>query len=536
MHDIMTNCFYCDGYQVGSNQIRKRCRRNNIRVGLGFALTLTPLLVSSLTTTSEHSTIRQKSLDESRLSSLSLPRSVAISDNVFYDQSRNNIQRSVTNFEAELYEDDEFDDEGPRYFFMDDSTDFVESVSNFLRLQKSLGSDVLQAELQKQIDAGPELFLDQHVEDATELEKLAMSSITVQLPKPAMKALATKTRSTQHGRKMSNPVKYRHNLSFGSSRVTAQEEIQLARIIQVGSALRKIKLDTEKKLGREISKQEWSKLAGIQSTRDLRRLVSDYRHAKHDLVQANIGLVHAIVNQQWHNKYKQTGISRDELVQEGSLGLIRAAELFDPNRGLRFSTYAVVWIKGTLKNNHLTELVKLPAREKSKWNKIVEASSQTRHNGSVEPTVEELASITGFSVSEIVELKRKMNQAKHIVSLDYQYNTQSRSGTETSKVGEGSLLSDRNLQDINDDELAERTQFQADLIAAMARNLDSREARLMRLRYGLCEDGKTRTLHECAEAMGLSYTRVNQLANRCLVKLRKAAEAESLEEYLLTVA
>ena len=75
----------------------------------------------------------------------------------------------------------------------------------------------------------------------------------------------------------------------------------------------------------------------------------------------------------------------------------------------------------------------------------------------------------------------------------------------------------------------------ADVVAAMARNLDAREARLMRLRYGL-SDGRTRTIRECADAMGLSQTRVQNIAQNCLKKLRKAAEAESLEEYLLTIA
>jgi RNA polymerase sigma factor (sigma-70 family) len=95
------------------------------------------------------------------------------------------------------------------------------------------------------------------------------------------------------------------------------------------------------------------------------------------------------------------------------------------------------------------------------------------------------------------------------------------------------LQKDKNLQD--DVDLTERTQLQADLIAALARNLDAREARLMRLRYGL-SDGHPRSLAACADAMGLSETRVKQLAKRCLEKLRQAAEAQSLEEYFLTIA
>jgi DNA-directed RNA polymerase sigma subunit (sigma70/sigma32) len=69
-----------------------------------------------------------------------------------------------------------------------------------------------------------------------------------------------------------------------------------------------------------------------------------------------------VVNQQWPIYYR-LGITKEELVQEGSLNLMRAAELFDPERGLRFSTYATIWTN--VSNSHLTELVRLPQREKT---------------------------------------------------------------------------------------------------------------------------------------------------------------------------
>jgi RNA polymerase primary sigma factor len=232
---------------------------------------------------------------------------------------------------------------------------------------------------------------------------------------------------------------------------------------------------------------------------------------------------------------KSTGVTYDELVQEGSLGLLRAAELFDPSRGLRFSTYATIWIKGSLSNTHLSETIKLPARDRTKWNKIVQAHHElVKEKGlfDKEPTPEEVADRVGMNVEDVVVFQRKMKQTKQVLSLDYEYQLQTRSASDQSS-GERLLENDKNFQ--SDADLAERTQMQADVIAAMARNLDSREARLMRLRYGLT-DGQTRSLRECAEAMGLSETRVQQLAKGCLKKLREAAEAESLEEYLLTIA
>ena len=123
-----------------------------------------------------------------------------------------------------------------------------------------------------------------------------------------------------------------------------------------------------------------------------------------------------------------------------------------------------------------------------------------------------------------------MTLAKRILSLDYKYQVTSSGGTTDSVA---TLYGDKSLQ--CEDELCETIQLKADVVATLARNLDPREARLMRLRYGL-KDGKSRTMVECAEAMGLSRQRVQQLSAQCLKKLREADDAKSLQEYLLTVA
>ena len=429
-----------------------------------------------------------------------------------------------------------FDEDDDGLYFDAGAETFQESVSSFLKLRESTGSEILQSDLQQQIDEAvevqlPNVFLDKHAEGASQLEKMAMSSVTEQLPQRAVQALQREVNKKTEG-KGSQRKKSRASLDFVSgNRVTQEQEIQLARIIQDGAALCAVRTKAEEELGREISRQEWAERAGLKSAKELRRRVSDYRRAKHHLVSANVGLVHAVVNQQWPSLKHATGVSKEELIQEGSLGLLRAAELFDPSRGLRFSTYAVVWIKGTLSNSHVRELVRLPSREKTKWNKIVQARKELEEAGEeVQP--ERLAQMTGLPIEQIMATHHRMNQARRMMSLDYEYATQSRSGTESSS-SINVLEKDKAMQ--ADGDLAERTQLHADIIAAMTRNLDAREARLLRLRYGL-SDGRARTLHECAEAMGLSYTRVHQLANRCLKKLRQAKEAEALEEYLLTIA
>jgi RNA polymerase sigma factor (sigma-70 family) len=430
-------------------------------------------------------------------------------------------------------DEDEDDDEGWFPSWCDGETDVImndneQELQRFRELRESLGSEVLQAELQAQIDLGADAFLQEHAQDATALEKLAMASVTSQLPQPALQALSSSAdgRVTRRGRGNGGAA----FLSSGGSGVSREEEIRLARLVQQGAALFKVREWLRVTLGRCPTRQEWAERAKM-TTKELRRHVSNYRSAKHMLVEANMGLVHAVVNQQYHAL--RHGVSKTDLIQEGSLGLLRAAELFDPSRGLRFSTYAVVWIKGTLFNSHLSEFVRLPQREKTKYSKILKAERDIKAGeySASSSSPERVAQATGLTVEDVLSTQERMGQAQRLMSLDYEYEAQSRSGAESSK--KGFLEKDPSLQ--ADVDLAERTQLQADVLAALARNLDAREARLMRLRYGL-SDGHARTLHECAEAMGLSYTRVHQLANKCLEKLRKAAEVEALEEYLLTVA
>lgn len=395
--------------------------------------------------------------------------------------------------------------------------DMSDDLDDFSALQNSLGSEVVPSELQRQIDQAslkPDLFLESYMEDASLIEKVAMSSIPQQLPKPALSALSAKKKKNK-------------TFATRAARVTPEEELALARQIQQGVTLHNLKTEFEAKHGREINRQEWCDVAGLESAKDLRRQVLEYRQAKQQLVESNMGLVHAVVK----NLNANGGVTYEEQIQEGSLGLLRAAELFDPNRGLRFSTYATIWIKGILGNSHLKEPITLPAREKTKWNRIRQAHESLASELGREPTRDEVARRSDMSLEEVAVTTRRMTQAQQVLSLDYEYNNQSRSGAEVSR--ESSLQLDKAF--MSDVDLAERTQFHADVVAALAKNLDAREARLMRLRYGLA-DGQTRSIQACADAMGLSKTRVQQLAKSCLKKLREASEAESLQEYLLTIA
>lgn len=88
---------------------------------------------------------------------------------------------------------------------------------------------------------------------------------------------------------------------------------------------------------------------------------------------------------------------------------------------------------------------------------------------------------------------------------------------------------------MDDVDFFEKLQLRTDVVAALSRNLSARETHLMELRYGL-QDGKTRTIEECAKEMGIGRSRVQQLATGCLKKLREAEDAASLQEYMSSIA
>ena len=349
-----------------------------------------------------------------------------------------------------------------------------------------------------------------------------------------------------------------------SDLLTRDQEYELARTIQKGVQLHKLKAEYEATHQEPLTKRDWAQLAGLSSA-ELRRAVSDYRTAKQQLVSSNMGLVHAVVNNQYRRKafkHHRGQATMDELVQEGSLGLIRAAELFDPEKGLRFSTYATIWIKGVLSNVNLDDsIVTVSSRERIIWNKIrrgwddmkeagnndddappsPEKQLQVSKKGRGEKkkvstpqtsSVDELANQLGMKKERVQESIRRMQCVGNVLSLDYQYTSSTRSGYADGRKQEAQMSTKFFSEDAD---LAERAQLKADLVAGLVRNLDERELELIRLRYGL-HDGQEYTIKECATKMGINRETARLLQHACLKKLREASNMESLQEYLLTVA
>eukprot|EP00581_Thalassiosira_minuscula_P008940 CAMPEP_0183706314 /NCGR_PEP_ID=MMETSP0737-20130205/3190_1 /TAXON_ID=385413 /ORGANISM="Thalassiosira miniscula, Strain CCMP1093" /LENGTH=566 /DNA_ID=CAMNT_0025933703 /DNA_START=165 /DNA_END=1865 /DNA_ORIENTATION=- len=328
--------------------------------------------------------------------------------------------------------------------------------------------------------------------------------------------------------------------SSKSTLLTREQEYALAYRIQGGTRVHKIKAEYESSNSEPLTKKQWAQLADM-SPNDLRKLVSDYRTAKQELVSSNMGLVRAVVRS-YSRRARYRGVPMDELVQEGTLGLIRAAELFDPAKGLRFSTYATIWIKGVLSNsNSLENVIQVPHRERALWNKVRGAweemaleDGERATNGRGKPSVDsakDIAAKLGMEKSKVENNLRRMSCVTNVLSLDYQYTSTTRSGTVNNK--QEALMAGSQFG--TDADLAEQAQFKADVVAGLVRNLSEKELTLMRLRYGL-EDGTEYTIKDCASMMGINRETARLLHHKCLKKLKEASNMESLQEYLLTVA
>ena len=306
--------------------------------------------------------------------------------------------------------------------------------------------------------------------------------------------------------------------------LSKEHEYSLARAIQLGVKVHKLKYEYEFIHG-PISKKEWAAIANME-TSELRRVVSNYRSAKQELVQSNMGLVHSVARD-FSKKTSYNSLTLEELIQEGSLGLIRAAELFDPSKNLRFSTYATIWIKGSIQNSREDEFVKLPYREKKAWSDIQAVLKDLEGEGEKNVSSKEIAHKLGMDEGKVNRIIKKMTSVSNVLSLDYRYSSNSRSGDSNGEKTNEAFLADADL--------AELTSLKADIVSALVSNLNEKEILLIRLVYGLY-DGKEYSIKDSAEIMGMNKETVRLLHKECLRKLREAKDVSSLEEYLLTVA
>jgi RNA polymerase sigma factor (sigma-70 family) len=312
------------------------------------------------------------------------------------------------------------------------------------------------------------------------------------------------------------------------------EEIILAREIQILIAWEAVREDLETDLLRPPTYQEWAaKVHEGMTVPDLKKQIRRSLRAKSALTESNVRLVVSIAK-----RYQRRGLSFQDLAQEGILGLTRACEKFDPERGFRFSTYASWWIKQSIMRAIADQgrTIRLPVHIHDQLSHLRKTERELAGELGRDANIEEVSVRLNLTAEKVEFLRRVAQQA---VSMEQELtsskSTGSAAGTGGSQGSAGSFTGLRVGDLVGDPESqpAEQASYQMlkDDISRLICTLNSREQAVIRMRFGL-DDGKAKTLEEIGRRFSVTRERIRQIEARALHKLRQPYRNHSVKCYV----
>ncbi len=281
--------------------------------------------------------------------------------------------------------------------------------------------------------------------------------------------------------------------------LTPEEEVSLSRLWQnARRAEDQLKLEVDDK-----------------TRASLERDVREGHQARDQLIKANSRLVVSMAR-----RYLGRGVPLADLIQEGNLGLMKAVDRYDPDRGFRFSTYAIWWIRQSVARaiSDQGRTIRLPAHLVENLGKIEKATRRLTQELGREPTQKELAEEMGLEDDRVSDI---LQMAGEPVSLEAPVGSE-----DTSLLGE--FIED--LDAAHPPAIASESLLGEQVEEALA-SLSEREARVLRLRFGL-EGGRPHTLEQVGEKLGLTRERIRQIQTQALRRLRHPRRSKPLREFL----